>query len=100
MFIPQGDTLGHGGASVTGADGRYEIVAHRTNNRKGLLPGDYKVVVTRLLMPDGTQLPPGAGQEGSGARESVPEPYCRRDITPLSVAIGTDARSFDFHLKK
>lgn len=99
QFIPQGDTLGHGGSGITSDDGRYEIVVHRTKS-KGLVPGEYKVVVTRLLLADGTPLPPNVPQEGSGARESIPEPYCRRDLSPLTVTVGADARSFDFSLKK
>jgi hypothetical protein len=99
-FLPQGDTLGHGGAGSTDADGKYEIIAHRSNNRKGLLPGEYKVIVTRLLMPDGSPLAPGVAPINSPARESVPEPYCKPRDTPLTVTIGADAKTFDVPLKK
>jgi hypothetical protein len=94
-FIPQGTTPGHGGAGTTDEAGKYEITAHRTNNRKGLLPGEYKVVLTRLLLPDGKPLPPDVPPINSGAHESIPEPYCKADRTPLTVTIGTEAKAFD-----
>src|SRR5262245_46202277 len=73
-FIPQGDTKGHGGAARTGEDGKYEVIANRMNNRKGLLPGQYKVVVSRLTAPDGTVLPPETKTAETATIESVPEP--------------------------
>jgi hypothetical protein len=99
MFIPQGATLGHGGIAITGDDGQYEIVAQRANNRKGLQSGEYKVVVTRFLMPDGSPLPQHVPQFDSGAKESIPEPYCLRDGTPLEATIDATIKSFDFALK-
>jgi hypothetical protein len=74
-FIPQGVTQGHGGAGTTDAEGKYEIIAHRSNNRKGLLPGTYKVVLTRRLLPDGSPLPPNTPPINSGARETIPKPW-------------------------
>jgi hypothetical protein len=97
-FIPQGDTLGHGGAGKTDAAGRYEIIANRSENRKGLLPGEYKVVVSRLLMPDGTPLPPNVPPIDSGARESVPTAYAKPHLTPLTVTIGTETKTYDVSL--
>jgi hypothetical protein len=99
-FIPQGTTAGHGGAGNTDAEGKYEIIAHRSGNRKGLLPGSYKVIVSRMVMPDGEPVPPGVATIDSGARESVPALYSKLDLTPLNVTIGTEAQTFDWRLKK
>src|SRR5271163_3947475 len=55
-FMPEGATKGNGGSARTDAAGKYEIVAHAMSERKGLLPGDYKVMVTRLETPDGVLL--------------------------------------------
>ena len=99
-FLPQADTPGHGGVGITEADGSYAVIAHRSSNRKGLPPGDYKVVVSRLLMPDGTPPPPGTATINSPVKESVPDPYCKQNDTPLTVTIGEDAVTFDIPLKK
>lgn len=94
-FVPQGQTGGHGGTGKTDAAGKYEILANRSENRKGLLPGEYKVVLSRMLMPDGTPLPPNVPPIDSGARESVPTAYVKPHLTPLSVTIGPEAQTFD-----
>ncbi len=98
-FIPQGTTLGHGGAGTTDEEGKYEITAHRSSNRKGLLPGDYKVVLTRRLLPDGSPLPPNVPPINSNARETIPKPYCDLNQTPWTVTIGSEAMTFDCPLK-
>jgi len=98
-FIPQGATQGHGGAGTTDAEGAYEVVAHRSRNRKGLLPGTYKVVLTRRLLPDGSPLPPDVPPINSSARETVPLPYCDVKQTPWIVTIGAEATTFDCPLK-
>lgn len=100
LFIPVGDTLGHGGSGVTRDDGGYEIIAIRNNNRKGLLPGAYKVTLSRVLRGDGSPLPPDVPQQGSDAVETIPEQYCKRDLTPFSATITADAKTFDFVLTK
>jgi hypothetical protein len=99
-FIPQGSTPGHGGAGRTDEQGKYEVIAHRSKNRKGLVPGEYKVVVTRMLMPDGSPLPPDTPPIDSGARESVPEPYCKLQRTPLTLTVGNEAVTYDCPLQK
>ena len=99
LFHPVGDTRGQGGAGLTRDDGSYEVVASRTT-RKGLLPGTYKVTLSRFLRPDGTPLPPDTPWQGSDARQSIPEVYTQRDWTPLEVTVGTEAKTFDVALKK
>jgi hypothetical protein len=98
-FLPQGDTQGHGGFGKTDANGRYEIAPQRLKG-KGLSPGEYKVIVSRKLQPDGTPLPPDAKPIETGAIESVPEPYCKLNLTPLTVTISAEAKIFDISLKK
>ena len=99
-FIPDGETKGHGGNGKTDENGKYEIVANRQNNRKGLLPGAYRVMVTRPLRPDGTPPPPDVPQFESGASESVPAPYSNGNDTPLKAIVDVNAKSYDFSLSK
>ena len=98
MFIPQGATLGHGGEGITNAEGKYEIIAHRAESRKGLAPGEYKIVITRVRQPDGSPLPPGAKTIEIPTKETAPEPYCKPYETPLRATIGTEAKTFDVSL--
>jgi hypothetical protein len=97
-FIPQGETEGHGGWGRTDADGKYEITAQRLN-RKGLRPGNYKVILTRLLAPDGKPLPPDARPIETGGKESVPGPYSKMQFTPLTVNVGSEPVVFNIPLK-
>lgn len=99
-FVPQGDTQGHGGSTRTGDDGKYEITAHRANNRKGLQPGSYKVVVSRLVGSDGNLLPPDAKTADIAAIESVPARYSNARETTLSVTVDATPKAFDFPLQK
>lgn len=99
-FMPSGDTLGHGGSAITRDDGGYEIISNREGGRKGLLPGTYQVVLSRFVLPDGTVLPPDVPWQGSNAKESIPEMYTQRDFSPLTATVETEAKKFDFDLKK
>jgi hypothetical protein len=98
-FLPQGDAQGQGGAGKTDASGKYEITAQRLN-RKGVQPGEYKVIISRLVAPDGTLLPADAKPIETAAKQSVPEPYTRQNLTPLKVTVGAEAVTFDIPLKK
>lgn len=98
-ILPDGNTEGHGGFGKTGDDGRYEITPQRLTG-KGLLPGQYKVIVSRLVTPDGKPLPADAKPIETAAIESVPEPYCKLGLTPLKVTVGTTPVTLDIPLKK
>jgi len=98
VFLPQGDTKGHGGMGKTNAAGRYEVMAAKGNGRKGLPSGEYKVVISRRRLPDGSLPPPKVPPIESGARETVPERYTKVEETPLSATIGSHAQSVDLTL--
>ncbi len=91
-FIPEGETKGHGGNGKSGADGKYEIIANRENNRKGLIPGEYRVAVSLL--------PAGAKPIETGEKELVPEPYSNPRESPLRAIVETSAKPFDFAINK
>ena len=98
LFIPQGDTQGHGGDGVTGANGEYEITAARLNS-KGLPAGTYKIVVTRQRMPDGSIPPPDVPPIESDAKETVPEPYSDFRNTPFTATVKPgESTPFDFRV--
>lgn len=98
LFIPQGETQGNGGDGTTDASGSYQITAFHSGDQKGLPAGTYKVVITRMLQPDGTPLPPDVPPIESNASETIPEPYCNPRDTPLSTSVDATEKRYDFDL--
>ena len=98
VFIPQGDTKGHGGSGTTDESGQYQIMTPQ--GKKGLLPGDYKVAVSRRLNPDGSPPNPNEKPIESKARETLPPKYSDKEKTELSAKLTSDySQTFDFDLK-
>jgi len=87
QFIPIGSTQGEGGIGVSDSAGNFTLTGTRAGG-KGVVPGEYKVRVSRLIEKDGSALPPDAKQaEHPAARESVPSPYASLEATPLRVTV-------------
>ncbi|MGL4555722.1 MAG: carboxypeptidase-like regulatory domain-containing protein [Gemmataceae bacterium] len=85
-FLPAGDTKGEGGIGTTDAQGNFTLVGSREGAR-GVVPGPYKVRVTRYIDRDGSVLPSDAKQaDHPHAVESVPAPYSAPD-SPLAVTV-------------
>src|SRR5687768_11933602 len=55
-FMPLQGTLGEGGIGTTDASGRYTLTGSREGD-EGVVPGKYKVRVSRPMERDGTILP-------------------------------------------
>ncbi|OWK45148.1 carboxypeptidase-like regulatory domain-containing protein [Fimbriiglobus ruber] len=87
QFIPSNAVAGEGGIGRTDADGAFTLTGSR-NGAKGVVPGQYKVRVSRLVARDGTALPPDAKQaDNPGCRESVPAKYTSVDGSPLNATV-------------
>src|SRR5438034_70690 len=57
-FVPAAaGTKGEGGYCVTDSEGNYSLISPRTD-WKGIPPGEYKVTLSRMLLPNGAPLPP------------------------------------------
>jgi len=86
QFIPAGDTQGEGGMGRTDRDGNFSLEGAK--GVKGVAPGEYKVRVSRLVLPDGKPLPWGATEaDNPGCRESIPPPYSTPE-SPLAATVG------------
>jgi hypothetical protein len=86
QFLPTGATKGEGGIGRSDADGNFTLIGSRKGDQ-GVVPGEYKVRVSRLVEPNGTPLPSDAKQaEHPSARESVPPAYAATD-SPLSATV-------------
>jgi len=96
-FYPVGQTRGVGGAAYTDENGRYEA---ESGSEKGLPAGQYRVFVSKLVMPDGS---PYSAKEGvppmeSDAREAVPLRYTDMDQSPLEATVPRAGGTIDFEL--
>ncbi len=90
-FYPVGQTRGRGGSGHTDEDGHYEAES-AGHLGKGLPAGEYRVFVSKLVMPDGS---PYVAEEGvspmdSDARELVPPRYTDMDRSPLRATVPPD----------
>jgi hypothetical protein len=95
-FIPAGETLGTGGSAVTAADGSYTLTSREG---RGLVPGEYRVTISRWLRPDGSPPPAEVAPIDSDARETLPERFSDRDQTILTATVSEGGAAIDFPLR-
>jgi hypothetical protein len=87
VFIPDGSTRGPGCWARTAGDGSFTLTDAR-GFAGGVVPGDYKVTVTRFVGPDEAPLPANASrEEESRGRQSMPAKVTRPDSSPLTCTI-------------
>ncbi|WP_145309356.1 carboxypeptidase-like regulatory domain-containing protein [Gimesia fumaroli] len=94
-LIPQqGESGTQMASAVTNDSGTFELITPMPNVKledlKGAIPGRYKVVISKFLMPDGSALPPGTTEADAmteGAKESLPPVYSNFEKTKLAADI-------------
>lgn len=96
FYSPVGDTPGNGGGGMSDANGKYTVQGARGS---GLPPGDYRVVVSRLLRPDGTLPDPNVPPIESDASETLPAVYTAPETTPLEVKVTQSPVPHEFRLQ-
>jgi hypothetical protein len=98
-FYPIGETKGVPASGQTGEDGSYELTNVRQN--KGVVPGEYKVSISRRLMPDGKEVPEGdvTPPIESPARETIPPRYSDPQASKLRAVVRAGGGPYDFDLK-
>lgn len=97
-FVPTGANVGNMAQAATDEEGRFKLKGPRGST--GAAPGDYKVAISSMQLPDGKPLAPDAPIAGSGAVEVVPPQYSDRGRTTLTATVPTGGGNFDFALKK
>jgi len=86
VFMPVDSTRGEGGIGNTDQAGNYTLTGSRRGD-KGVVPGKYKVRVSRLMDRDGSVLSSDDKEaDHPHAKESVPAPYSSPD-PPLVVTV-------------
>jgi hypothetical protein len=95
-FIPQGNTPGLGGTGRTDAKGKFVLAD--SQGGKTIQPGEYKVVISRMLRPDGSDPGPDFKPAESDARESLPPIYSSEMATTLKATVTSVSKPYDFPL--
>jgi hypothetical protein len=85
QFIPTGATKGEGGIGRSDSAGNFILTGSRQGHQ-GIVPGEYKVRVMRLVGLDGSILPPDAKEVENPSKETVPAPYASAE-SPLRVTV-------------
>jgi hypothetical protein len=98
VFVPTGTTSGVGARGRTDATGTYKLKTRFGG--EGTPAGEYRVVVAKLVMPDGSDfsgssiVPPATSQ----AKQVLPAQYSTLEATVLKAKIGDSASIIDFPL--
>jgi hypothetical protein len=85
-FMPAEGTKGEGGIGSTDPSGTFKLIGSRRGD-VGVVPGKYKVRISRYVDRDGTVLPSDAKQvDYPHAVESIPAPYSSPN-SPLELTV-------------
>jgi hypothetical protein len=95
-FIPLDKTLGEGGIGTTDSMGVYVLTGSRRGDN-GVVPGQYKVRVSRFVDRDGSILKDFKQADNPHAMESVPAPYSTAD-SKMVVTVKEEGGALDIDL--
>jgi hypothetical protein len=97
MFIPVNEWVGAN--AVTDADGRFTLIGTKAD---GLMPGEYKVTVSKKVWPPGMKEPPPEKLSIPMVEkkiESLPKAYTMPEATPLRQTVpGSGTRDVKIEL--
>lgn len=97
VFLPKDAKMGDGANAFTDASGTYEL---KTSGTAGAVPGNYRVIVSRLVDPSGKAViaTPETPPANLGAIESLPRQYSDYTMSTLSATVAAPGGTFDFKL--
>lgn len=96
-FIGVGATPGEGATGITDDAGRYELAHFRAG--KGAMPGEYKVVISKRVMSDGSPIPAGTLSIAElSTREVLPPRYSDYNNSRLKATVIKDNPPVDFQV--
>jgi hypothetical protein len=97
-FIPVGTTRGDGGFATTDENGRYQLLS--LQRKPGAPVGAYRVVISKRVMPDGSDVPDESDVApiDSPAREMLPPQYSSEQDSTLSATVPEGGGTIDFPL--
>jgi len=97
-FVPMDATKGEGGIGSTDTEGNFTLTGSRRGDA-GVVPGKYRVVVSRFMNRDGTVIPLADYKEADFplAVDSVPAPYSGIK-SPLLVTVPDDGGAINVEI--
>jgi len=104
-YIPEAETTGPGGTGMTDSLGEYSLTFRDASGKiaTGIIPGKYKVAISRMVKMDGTVWTPSPdnneGPMTTGAREQIPLKFSNPAQTSLRAVIGAKGGTFNFDVK-
>lgn len=89
-LVPTGETGGLGGEGRSNANGEFTIASKRGGEL--ISPGEYRAVVSKRLMPDGSPVPADDDTPPieSPARESLPARFSSEEASKLTANVAAD----------
>ncbi len=99
-FIPTGETRGTDASGRTDGSGKYSLTTPK--GQAGTAAGTYKVTISRLLLPDGSEYrpDPSVAPIDSPARESLPAHYSELERTRLEARVPEEGGTVNFPLTR
>ena len=96
-FVPTGTTQGSGATGATGPDGKYVL---ESRGERGVPAGEYRVVVNKLVMPDGSDFPLNSDVPPieSSAREMLPRHYSDEATSTITKTVPEGGGTIDIQL--
>ncbi|WP_425618530.1 carboxypeptidase-like regulatory domain-containing protein [Anatilimnocola sp. NA78] len=96
-FVAIGTTPGMGGVGTVDESGKFEVSHFRAG--KGLDPGEYKVVISKRVMSNGSPIPAGTLSIADlSTRDIVPPRYSDYNKTTLALAVSAGGQPLTFAL--
>ena len=97
---PTGDTRGGGAVGRTNTDGKFEVKSPPRG--LGAVAGEYKVQISKLIMPDGSDFPENSpvAPMDSPAKEHLPPRYSDLEQTELTATVPESGGELSFALVK
>lgn len=98
-FMPDGNNKNPSAEGAADAAGKFELTTSIGPNRKpGAGPGDYKVVISQFLAPNGSPQDPAKPAEIPG-KEALPDKFSNLSKTELKATIPAAGGEQNFDLK-
>jgi hypothetical protein len=99
QFVATGDTKGLGGAALTDGEGKFKVTTP-DGAHTGLAAGDYSVVISKLVNPDGTDFiaTPDLAPMDANAKELLPSLYSDPAESTLAARVRADSPPLEFRL--
>jgi hypothetical protein len=97
-FLPTSEQQGGGAVGFTDADGKYNL--QTVHGGAGCPRGVFRIAISKMVMPDGSDIPPGANIDEMevGTREKLPEKYSSIELTELTGNVPQNGGTIDFKL--